>query len=217
MITVEDMNSILQTYALHNKYHTIDTSLISTSAFTDIAIDFVNITHTISGSTHTFVFNPRNTAWTGGYYLLDSDGEYIDSNASYSYVPNTITYSTTDDSVQLVLHCSNLAPSFHFERLTDVLITENVSYGTHPSKYTFKNIATEETTDVTVSSSDWLVSLGHNHYAVRFNEKANATFNLNQSLVAGKQNYLNVSTDDVDCIITYLDKTVNLKTKKRIM
>ena len=204
MITIEDYNSIMQTYALHNKYHHIDTSLVSLDEFTDVSIDFVNITHSISSGTHTFDFTIVNTAWTGGYYLLDGNGDYIDDDATYS--GGVLTYSTTDDSITLVLHCSNLASSFNLDRLTEILLTENVSYGTHPSKYVFEDIVTGETSEVAITGDDWLVSLGHNHYAIRFFEKAKANFNFtDKTLIAGKQNYLNISTDDVDCIVSYLN------------
>ena len=118
MITVEDFNSVIKEYKSVSIFHEIDTSLISTDYdYDDIQYDFCRVSReTTNADEYTFQFEVVNGAWTGAYYFLDANGDYIDSNASYSN--GVITFVCNSPTVTLVLYLCNVAWSFYFERLT---------------------------------------------------------------------------------------------------
>ena len=109
MITVDDVNSTLQRYAHMNMFHTINTALIGTFEFSDVHYDFVNVGHSISVANHTFTFEVVNSNWTGGFYVLDSNGDYL--NVSYTYNDDVLSITTTESSIQLVLYCRHYQPA----------------------------------------------------------------------------------------------------------
>lgn len=125
-ITVETYNTCLHKRHDVNILHTIDTSLIGTYEFEDVVYDFTIIEHTISGSNHTFNFEIINVNWKGKYYILDSDGEFLDVTATYDSTTKTLSVTTTEDSIQLVLYCTQIIANSHFELLRLEWIPENL-------------------------------------------------------------------------------------------
>ena len=115
-LTVEDVNSTLIKYRDVNIFHMIDTSNISLDEFENIKYDFCNINHSIDGNNHIFEFTIVNSNWTGAYYFLDENNNYLNVNASLDN--NVLTLTTTHESVKLILYCCSLADSFNFVRLT---------------------------------------------------------------------------------------------------
>ena len=77
-LTVEDVNSV--NFEPINEFYELDTTLIGTTGFIGVNYDFVHVNHIINGTDHTFVFEIHNSLWCGGYYILDSDRNYIDSS-----------------------------------------------------------------------------------------------------------------------------------------
>lgn len=112
-ITIEDINSTFLKYGHVNSFYECDTSNIRyTGTYTDIIYDFIKISKTNNG----FTFQIENNLWTGGYYFLNSNGEYINSNASYNN--GIITLTTNEPNVTLVLYLTSMYNTFQFERLT---------------------------------------------------------------------------------------------------
>jgi len=116
-ITVEDINSTLKKYGNVNTLHKIDTSKVGVDEFADVMYDFCIITHSISGDMHNFSFEVRNSLWCGGYYFTDANGDYLDINAS-GLNNRTISVSTEESEIILVLYLTNLYTVFDFKRLT---------------------------------------------------------------------------------------------------
>lgn len=128
MITVEDFNSVLQEYGSSNIYHCIDTSLISEDYDYDgIKYDFCIVEReTTNTDEYTFKINVVNKAWTGGYYILDSDDEYVDdATASYNSTNGVITIVTDHPTIKLHLYINNYCTLFKFEQLNYILLSKN--------------------------------------------------------------------------------------------
>lgn len=117
MLTLEDVNTINLDYV--NEYCVIDTSKIGTDEFNNVLYDFCKISHSIDGDEHTFTFEVRNSLWDGGYYILDKNTNYINNNADYN--DKTISFSTTNENIYLILYMCSFAPEFEFRQLTQVL------------------------------------------------------------------------------------------------
>ena len=115
-LTVEDINSNLLKYGDVNTLHSIDTSKISTDEFDSVMYDFCIVSHSIDEDDHTFSFVVRNNLWCGGYYFTDSEGNYLDVDASVN--DKRITFVTSEESVVLYVYLTNCYSSFSFERLT---------------------------------------------------------------------------------------------------
>ena len=129
-LTLEDVDAIIMKYGAVNTFYECNTRKIGTGLFSEMTYDFISINHTSTG----FTFRIENSAWTGGYYFLDANGEYINSNASYNSNTKTITLTTSQASVTLVLYMSLLSPSFSFKRLTWRPVTLNPVISTYPYK-----------------------------------------------------------------------------------
>ena len=128
MITVEDFNSVLQEYGSSNIYHCIDTSLISEDYdFDGIKYDFCEVDReTTDTDEYTFKVKVVNKAWTGGYYILDSDDEYVDdATASYNSPTGVITIVTDHPTIKLHLYINNYCTLFKFEQLNYILLSKN--------------------------------------------------------------------------------------------
>ena len=110
-ITLDDINSAFLKYGAVNSFYECDTSNLK-GLYADVNYDFIKITHTNTG----FTFKIENSLWTGGYYFLNSNGEYINSNASYN--DGVITLNTNEPNVTLVLYLTSLYTTFEFTRLT---------------------------------------------------------------------------------------------------
>ncbi|MBQ3407985.1 MAG: hypothetical protein IJH12_02120 [Clostridia bacterium] len=117
-LTVEDVNSTLIKYHNINLFHTINTRNIDIDEFEGVKYDFCIVNHGISGNNHTFEFNIVNSNWTGAYYFLDENDNYLDLDATYDSNDNVLTFTTTHESVKLILYCSSLADEFNIVRLT---------------------------------------------------------------------------------------------------
>ena len=101
-LTVEDINSVLFNNQSHY-WHEINTGLISESEdFTDVKIDFCNVSRSTSGSNITYAFEINNSYWTKGYYVLDKNGTYITPTVSLS--TNTLIITTDKTSIRLFLY-----------------------------------------------------------------------------------------------------------------
>lgn len=118
-LTLEDVNTANLDYI--NEYYELDTSKIGTEEFENVVFDFCVVSHSISGSEHTFTFDVYNTLWTGAYWLSKSNGTYINSDADVS--SNTISFVTTESSVKLHLYLCSFAPEFTVMRLEYILKT----------------------------------------------------------------------------------------------
>ena len=124
MITVEDFNNILKEFGGCNIYHCINTGLIDMdSDYSGVLYDFAELSKTYSNNNYTFTFKIVNNAWTGGYWITNSNGEWLDVNGSYNNANKTITVITTEPNIKLHLYISNIATSFKFEKLHWIVIT----------------------------------------------------------------------------------------------
>ena len=116
-ITLEDINSTFLKYGHVNSFHECDTSKLNkTGLYTNITYDFLKISKTSTG----FEFQIENNLWSGGYYLLDNDGEYFipeDATCTWNDDTPTITVTTSEENVTLVLYLTSLYDEFYFEVL----------------------------------------------------------------------------------------------------
>ncbi|WP_407415826.1 hypothetical protein [Methanobrevibacter sp.] len=217
MITVEDINSCMSRYGINGSYHRIDTSNIGTVAYLDVKYDFVICSHTISGSNHTFTFKPQNTAWTGGYYILDSEGDYIDANATWDSSTGVLSYTTTEESITLVLYCSNLASSFNIVRLTNKLVNPNCIFVNHDEigedkTIRYVNLTTGAESDTTITLARGVNTILSNHYLMVYVRKIDYEVSLDANLIVGKVNTVSFNAPtgfDATCTVSYLGKTDN--------
>lgn len=215
MITVEDVNSCLNRYGVHGSYHEIDTIKIGLNAYEDVKYDFVICGHSISGNNHTFTFKVQNTGWTGKYYLLDSDGCYINSNATYNSSTGVLSYTTTETSVILVLYCNNLA-TFSVSRLTNKLIDNSalvVDYDSigESKSIQYVDLETGEISTTNITLAEGVNTVLSNHVLMVYVRKITYELKLTANLIIGKVNKVsfNGSSDfDADCVASYNDKTV---------
>ena len=74
-LTLEDVDAIIMKYGAVNTFYECNTRKIGTGLFSEMTYDFISINHTSTG----FTFRIENSAWTGGYYFLDANGEYINN------------------------------------------------------------------------------------------------------------------------------------------
>ena len=114
-ITLEDINSTFLKYGHVNSFYECDTSKINkTGLYTDIIYDFIKVSRTSTG----FKFKIENKLWCGGYYILDSDGNYIPmSEYSVSFNDNTITLTINESNIILVLYLTSMYNSFSLKNL----------------------------------------------------------------------------------------------------
>ena len=116
-LTVEDINSVLFEFGCVSVFHEIDTSLITDEYdFDGIKYDFCTVSRETDGSSYDFTFKVENALWTGGYYCLDGNGDYIDSDATYNNATKVLSITADTSSITLVLHLNNYA-TFSFDRL----------------------------------------------------------------------------------------------------
>lgn len=224
MITLEDVNSVLFRDGSSSIFHVLDTSAIGTHEFSDVKLDFCIVSHSISGSAHTFTFKVVNSAWTGAYYFLNANGEYMNNNASYNSSTGVITFTTSQTSVKLVLYCNLLAPSFSFNRLTSVItdlenlyINWNERNGTHD--FTMKNLSTNATSTVTVDVVDGLNHISSSpFYYMVYVKKYDFNCNPTDKLTIGKVNSVKLGVSeaicdtydsDLRCYVEFEDKIID--------
>lgn len=120
-LTIEDVNT--NNLGVINEFYTLDTSLLGDTDYSNKVYDFNKVTKTTNqDDSTTFVFEIRNSLWTGGFYVTDPTGDYIDVSELYSYDSTnhklTITTNETDIFLKLYL-CSFYIPSnFKIEQLS---------------------------------------------------------------------------------------------------
>lgn len=210
MITVEDVNTYIGKYGIINSYYEIDTSLISNnglSEYEDVLYDFVKITHTVEGSTHSYSFEIHNNGWTGNFYMLDNNGEYI-QDATYTFDDNSLTYTSTHPNVKLGLQLCNIYEEFQLNYIESRLITPNVSYNIHPEMYEFESLTDGSITSVSADDS-WIQELDLNVYVVRFTKKLEYDIQsdlANITLTGGMYHEIPLTVDNVTLEVSYLDK-----------
>lgn len=112
MITLEDVNGVNCTP--FNTLYTLDTADIGTGEFSDVKLDFCIVSHSISGSNHTFTFKIVNDSWTGGFLFVNSSNNFVSNKDSYNSSTNTITFTYTESSIKLKLLLSNYFPEFSY-------------------------------------------------------------------------------------------------------
>lgn len=105
-LTVEDVNSCFMNAFDCTGVYECDVSEIGiTDDYTSIPYDFLEVSHTIGSNTHTFEFKIKNSAWTGGYYVL-IDGEFDSGGANWGN--NALTITSSSENVVLGLYLSYL-------------------------------------------------------------------------------------------------------------
>ena len=119
--TLEDINTVEMKNGFLNDFHTIDTGLIPKPTYTNVYYDFVKITHSTSANKHNFVFKVYNNAWTGGYYVLDENDNYLSITGTCTSYDDykEISFTNIDyDDIKLVLYLSDICTDFKCQRLT---------------------------------------------------------------------------------------------------
>ena len=118
--TLEDINTVEMKNGFLNDFHTIDTGLIPKPTYTNVYYDFVKITHSTSANKHNFVFKVYNNAWTGGYYVLDENDNYLSITGTCTSYDDYKEISFTNinyNNIKLVLYLSDICTDFKFQRL----------------------------------------------------------------------------------------------------
>ena len=119
--TLEDINTVEMNDGFLNDFHTINTGLINKTTYTDVIYDFVKITHSISVNKHSYVFKVYNSAWTGGYYVLDENDNYLSITGTCTSYDDykEISFTNIDyNNIKLVLYLSDICTDFKCQRLT---------------------------------------------------------------------------------------------------
>ena len=152
-LTVEDVNScFMNAFDTCSMYECSTADINDDEDYIDIDYDFIKVSHSKSGNNHTFSFKIKNSAWNGDYYFLDANGDYINSNASYSN--NILSITTTSSNVTLCLYLSYLkvmVSDFQITRLIVVPLDFQPMIVGDANYYKFKSLRGE--TDITFSSN----------------------------------------------------------------
>ena len=108
-LTLEDINTAIYNQGTKNMFHVIDTALISDNReFTNVKYDFVKVSRSTNMGEVTYTFEIINENWTGGYCFFYSNGNWVlDSNETITVQDNVIQITTSQTSIQLMLHCYN--------------------------------------------------------------------------------------------------------------
>ena len=199
-LTVEDVNTVSLNHI--NEYYELNTANISEQVFNGVLYDFIIVSHSISGDNHIFTFEIHNSLWTGGYYFKKGDGTYISNNGSYDAPNNTLTFTTTESSLKLVLYLCSFAPSFNLTRLTQrltssniIYITKNLAGNNHNVSYTLLDTNTQG--GVTIDLSPGLKTVNNQIYVLVSLKKTDIIFNLdNTELTVGIVNHVRLNIDD---------------------
>ena len=110
-LTIEDANT--GNLNIINEFYCLDTSLLGESDFTNKRYDFIKISKT----SNSYVLEVDNSLWTGGFYVTDSTGEYIDVTGSYSYdsTNNVLEITLSESDIHIYLYLCSFAPSEDFD------------------------------------------------------------------------------------------------------
>lgn len=199
-LTVEDVNTVSLNHI--NEYYELNTANISEQVFNGVLYDFIIVSHSISGDNHIFTFEIHNSLWTGGYYFKKGDGTYISNNGSYDAPNNTLTFTTTESSLKLVLYLCSFAPSFNLTRLTQRLTSSNIIYITKNQAGNNQNVSytlldTNTQGGVTIDLSPGLKTVNNQIYVLVSLKKTDLIFNLdNTELTVGIVNHVRLNIDN---------------------
>ena len=201
LFTVEDVNGTV--YRNQGFYwHMIDTSKISSdSDYTDIQYDFCKVSRSTNGSNITYTFEIINSNWSFGYYIRKANGDYIGTQGSYNPVTNKLTFTTTEQSINLFLYMGLVKLDDYIYYLSYVLKNNKLDYDGPVQSGVLSvdliDLATgdEFTIDHTVSPGYNLISfyphpqdLQYCGYLLVNLIKTDFEFNCNQTLTVGKIN-----------------------------
>ena len=217
MITVEDINSVMSKYGVYSILHEIDTSNISVDEYETVRYDFCICGHSISGNNHTFTFEIKNSAWNGSYYFKNGDGEYIDSDGTYNSSTGVLSFTTTEESVILVLYCLNIDTTFNIDRLTSIVTDNNVLIVDYDDLGDDVDIHIMDLETEVISTASMTLAPGFNstYNVLVLVRKIDLELTLNTvDLIMGKINHVtfdNVGDFEADCIVSYLDKSSTFK------
>ena len=202
LLTVEDVNTANITHI--NEFYEIDTSILGDNEYSNVLFDFCILSHSVSGSTHTFVFKINSDLWCGGYYFKDEDGDYIASDATYSSTDNSLTFTTSEENATLVLYMCSFAISFNAERLTKQLNDVENIIVTHDHIGDTETVEVEDltngtTSDVSITLTDGIVTVSSNPhlYILCQIKKSDLIFDVSSATcTVGEINHIALGIDD---------------------
>lgn len=196
-LTLEDINGTLynnQDFYFHN----IDTSLINKETFSDVQIDFIKVSKIYNSSTqkYTYTFIIDNSYWAKGYYVLDSDGVFVE-NPSATLSNKTLSITTTLNDIVLVLYmgCET------FDELTsmEVAICDTRLNLNYKELSIAQEVHGRDLSDGSIVSDMVVLDNGFNEIQWGFLwvnlVKSDFKFNCTQSLVLGKVNTVRLGAD----------------------
>lgn len=205
-LTVEDVNSINTQHI--NEFYTLDTSKISEQEFEDVLYDFVKVSHSISGSNHTFTFEIHNTLWCGGYCFVKSNNTVLSSGITFDSQTKTITLVTSESHIILKLYLCSYPTSFNFSESRYVIITpelnlkknelgKNIGDTGHTYQMIdFKGIITEDDNLVVNKGVTTIPTPAHDLFLLVNMIKSDLIFDLDSNLTVGKVNHVRLNVDE---------------------
>ena len=189
-LTLEDINgTIYENQDFY--YHHIDTSLINKETYNNVVVDFVKVSKTYNSSTqkYTYTFIIDNSYWAKGYYILDSNGDFV-ANPSATLSNKTLTLTTTLNNITLVLYCG-CEP---FDELTsmEVAICDTRLNLNYKELNTTQTIHGRDLSTGSIVSDSVMLTAGFNEIQWGFLwvnlVKSDFQFQCTQSLTLGKVN-----------------------------
>ena len=199
-LTVEDVNTVSLNHI--NEYYELNTGNISEQDFNSVLYDFIIVSHSISNDTHVFTFEINNSLWTGGYYFKKANGTYISAEGSYDAQNNTLTFTTTESSLILVLYLCSFAPSFNLVRLTQRLTSNNIIYITKNQEsdditIPYNVLTNNSQSGATVNLSPGLKTINNQIFVLVSLKKTDLIFDLNNTeLTVGIVNHVRLNIDN---------------------
>lgn len=195
-LTVEDVNGANLKYV--NEFYTLDTRDIGTGEFSNVKYDFVIVSHSINGDSHTFTLEIHNDLWRGGYVAPPGFTCRYDSST------NTISVTSQYSYVKLYLVLRNYLDSFEFREVQFVPM-EPVIYLSLNETNTTKEIIIKDPNGA-ILEVPCRVNVGINRYwhpnicpspvyFLGLLKKTDLVFNLNTHLTVGKINKVRLNVD----------------------
>lgn len=219
MITIEDVNSIMNTYSAKLVYHTINTNLIGTHEFEDVKYDFCIVGHSINGNSHTYTFEIVNSYWSKRFAIYH-DGNYRTYDFDWDYDDETgiLTITCDYDYIELELECAQnqwIMGTPFIEKFLDgnVLKIDYNELGDTVRVY-YKELDTDMTYyfELTLQKGWNQSSFPTERNIYSFVRKLDVNFILerNVKLIQGKMNTVKFTTNNGitgKCKVEYLDKS----------
>ena len=196
-LTLEDINGTI--YNNQDFYfHRIDTSLINKETFSNVQIDFVKVSKSYNSSTnkYTYQFTIDNSYWAKGYYILDSNGDFVE-NPSATLSNKTLSITTALNNITLVLYVGCDA----FDELTpmEVSICDTRLNLTYKELNTSQTIHGRDLSDGSIVTDTVELTNGFNEIPWGFLwvnlVKSDFQFQCTQSLTLGKVNTVRLGAD----------------------